>query len=81
MADSRFLIIRMGSLGDIVHTLPAVHALAATFPQARIDWLVETKWMPLLEGNPDLSAVIALDRNRWAILSPPSASYGKTDTR
>lgn len=62
MADSRFLIIRMGSLGDIVHTLPAVHALAATFPQARIDWLVETKWMPLLEGNPDLSAVIALDR-------------------
>jgi heptosyltransferase I len=65
MAEERFLILRMGALGDIIHTLPAVAALSETFPQARMDWLVDRKWAPLLEGNPDLSAVIKIDRGSW----------------
>jgi heptosyltransferase-1 len=66
MADERFLIVRVGSLGDIVHTLPAVAALRDSFPQARIEWVVERQWRALLEGNPDLSEVIALDRRSWS---------------
>lgn len=66
MAEPRFLAIRMGSLGDIVHTLPAVSALRDAFPDARIDWLVERKWSSLLDGNPDLSAVIPIDRKSWS---------------
>ena len=62
MADLRFLIVRMGSLGDLVHTLPAAGALRDSFPQARIDWLVDHHWRTLLEGNPDINEVIALDR-------------------
>jgi heptosyltransferase-1 len=58
----RFLIARMGSMGDIVHTLPAVAALRDSFPAARIDWLIERKWRALLEGNPDVSSVVDLDR-------------------
>ena len=63
--DARFLILRLGSLGDIVHTLPAVAALRDSFPGARIDWLVERKWEALLEGNFDLSGVVPLDRTSW----------------
>jgi len=62
MSDPRFLLVRLGSLGDIIHTLPAAAALRDTFPDARIDWAVEPKWARLLEGNPDLSEVISLDR-------------------
>jgi heptosyltransferase-1 len=62
MADPRFLLVRLGSLGDIVHALPAAAALRDTFPRARIDWAVDGKWSRLLEGNPDLTEVIALDR-------------------
>ena len=62
MAEERFLILRMGALGDIVHTLPAVAALRESFPRAEIDWLVDRKWEPILEGNPDVSRVIAIDR-------------------
>jgi heptosyltransferase-1 len=62
MADSRFLLVRLGSLGDIVHALPAASSLRDTFPDARIDWLVDRRWMRLLEGNPDISNVIPLDR-------------------
>lgn len=60
MAEPRFLLVRLGSLGDIVHALPAAAALRDTFPGARIDWIVDSKWEPLLEGNSDLSNVISL---------------------
>ncbi len=68
MADERFLVVRLGSLGDIVHTLPAVAALRDSFPGARIDWVVERKWAPVLDGNPDLNQVIALERDSWGAL-------------
>ncbi len=68
MADERFLVVRLGSLGDIVHTLPAVAAVRDSFPDARIDWVVERKWAPLLDGNPDLTHVIALERSSWGAL-------------
>jgi lipopolysaccharide heptosyltransferase I len=63
MADERFLIIRLGSLGDLVHTLPAVAALRDAFPAACIDWVVERKWAALLHGSPDINEVIPLERN------------------
>jgi lipopolysaccharide heptosyltransferase I len=65
MAEERFLILRMGALGDIVHTLPAVSALRESFPRARIDWLVDRKWLPVLAGNPDVTATIPMERNDW----------------
>ena len=63
MAEERFLILRMGALGDIVHTLPAVAALRESFPGAEIDWLVDRKWAPVLDGNPDVSRMIPIDRS------------------
>jgi len=57
-----FLVVRMGSIGDIVHTLPAVAALHDSFPAVQIDWLVERKWRALLEGNPDINEIIEVDR-------------------
>ncbi|MGA8035772.1 MAG: glycosyltransferase family 9 protein [Candidatus Acidiferrales bacterium] len=62
MAEMRFLLVRLGSLGDIVHALPAAAALRDGFPETQIDWLVEPKWRRILEGNRDLNDVIALDR-------------------
>jgi len=68
MTDDRFLIVRLGSLGDIVHTLPAAAALCDSHPGASVDWVVESKWLPLLAGNPDLNQVIALDRDSWGAI-------------
>lgn len=62
MSDQRFLLVRLSSLGDIVHALPAAAALRDTFSGARVDWVVDPKWMRLLEGNPDLTDVIPFDR-------------------
>jgi heptosyltransferase I len=45
----RFLIVRLGSLGDIVHTFPAVAGLRATFPTAEIVWLTHPRWVELVQ--------------------------------
>jgi heptosyltransferase-1 len=62
MPEQRFLLVRLGSLGDIVHALPSASALRDTFPDARIDWVVDVRWQRILEGNPDISETIVLDR-------------------
>jgi heptosyltransferase I len=44
----RILIVRLGSMGDVIHTLPAVRALRDTLPDTTIDWLIEERWAELL---------------------------------
>jgi heptosyltransferase-1 len=58
----RYLVVRLTALGDVLHTLPAVAALRAAHKNARIDWVVERKWAPVLEGSPSISEVIPFDR-------------------
>ncbi|HTV59323.1 MAG TPA: glycosyltransferase family 9 protein [Verrucomicrobiae bacterium] len=62
MAEESFLLVRLGSLGDVVHALPAAGALRDTFHGARIDWVIDPKWLRLLDGNPDLTSAIPFDR-------------------
>src|SRR5258708_34314492 len=69
--DERFLVVRLTALGDILHTVPAVAALRAAHPTARIDWVVERKWAPVMEGSPAINDVIPFDR-RWARGAPES---------
>jgi len=61
-AGERFLVVRLTALGDILHTVPAVAALRAAHPKAKIDWVVDRKWAPVLEGSPALDEVIPFDR-------------------
>jgi lipopolysaccharide heptosyltransferase I len=70
----KFLIVRMGSMGDVVHTLPAAAALRESFPQARIDWLIERRWRELVERNPGINEIVALDRR---VLRDLPASIGR----
>ena len=42
------LVVRLGSMGDIIHTLPAVGLLRDSFPAARLGWVVEERWAELL---------------------------------
>src|ERR1700731_3810145 len=51
MSEPRFLIVRLGSLGDIVHTFPAVSALRESFPNAEIVWLTHPRWKLLVESG------------------------------
>jgi lipopolysaccharide heptosyltransferase I len=57
---NRLLVVRLGSLGDLVHTLPAVAALHRAFPRLDIDWLVDAVHQDFLALVPILKSVVSL---------------------
>jgi heptosyltransferase-1 len=59
------LIIKPSSLGDIVHTLPAVAAIRDANPTAQITWVINPEWAPLLRGNRDVNHVHIFPRNEF----------------
>jgi lipopolysaccharide heptosyltransferase I len=61
----RVLLVRLGSLGDILHALPTLVTLKENFPQWELDWLVEGRWRELLEGNPFLTRIVEFDTLGW----------------
>ncbi|HEY4706015.1 MAG TPA: glycosyltransferase family 9 protein [Thermodesulfobacteriota bacterium] len=62
----KVLIVKLSSIGDVVHTLPALDALDAGFKRkgikARIDWLVEEAASGMLAGHPQIDEVIVVKR-------------------
>jgi heptosyltransferase-1 len=65
MSEMKFLVVRLSSIGDIVHALPAVAALGDAYPGAEIHWAIEKRFAPLLNGNPYVSRVIKFDTLGW----------------
>jgi len=67
---TRVLVVRLGSLGDLVHALPAVAAIHRAFPDAAIDWLVEAPHREFLDLVPFLREVVVVrDRSASAWLA------------
>lgn len=57
----RILIVKLGSIGDIVHTLPAVAAIRKALPDSEISWVVERRSAEILRDNPILDRLIVVD--------------------
>jgi heptosyltransferase-1 len=63
MGTMRILVIRLGSMGDVIHALPAVASLKHSFPRSTLTWVIRPKWEYLLEGNPFVDRAIAMERS------------------
>jgi len=61
----RVLIVKLSSLGDVVHAMPAVQDILVAFPQAKIDWVVESGFVPLVQRCAGVNTTIAVDLRRW----------------
>ena len=61
----RILLVKLSSLGDIVHTLPVVQDMLATMPDAQIDWVVEQAFAPLLSHVEGIHRIIPCELRRW----------------
>lgn len=57
---NRFLIVRLGALGDIVHAIPVAAALRRAYPKARIDWLVGERNREILDLVPVIDRRLAI---------------------
>jgi len=65
-AISSILIIKPSSLGDIVHTLPAAALIREAYPKAKITWVINPEWAPLLRGNRSIDHVHIFPRGELA---------------
>ncbi len=61
----RILILRTSAMGDVVHALPVLAALRREIPDARIGWVVERPFAPLLEGYDEIEHVFPVELRRW----------------
>ena len=59
------LIVKLSSLGDVVHAMPAVQDLLAALPQARVDWVVERGFAPLAARCAGVRRVIPCELRKW----------------
>jgi len=65
-------VVRLSSLGDVVHALPVAVSLRAHRPDARITWIVGAREAAVLRGHRAIDTVIPLDTRRWGRVRRPA---------
>ncbi len=70
-------IVKLSSLGDVIHALPVAHALRRCFPAARLMWIVEARESPILKGHSDLDGILTVDTRRWRKLIRRGSGVGE----
>lgn len=61
----RILLVRLSSLGDVLHTFPAVTDLVRARPEAVLEWVVEEAYLPLVQMHPGVAHAIPFALRRW----------------
>ena len=61
----RVLIVRLSSLGDVVHAAPVLADIRRAFADARIDWVVEEAFVPLVRCFAGVERVVPVALRRW----------------
>jgi heptosyltransferase-1 len=62
--DQRILLIKLTSLGDVIHALPVASRLKTSFPRIKLFWVVEDRCAPILEAHPFLDGVVVYPRKK-----------------
>lgn len=57
----KILIVKLSSIGDVIHTLPAAAAIREAFPEAEISWAVEKGAAEILRGSPVIDHLVVID--------------------
>src|SRR6185437_5295902 len=77
MVPKKLLIVRLGAMGDVIHTLHAAARLRQSFPDSQIGWVIEERWAELLcakgetrsgprnSARPLVDFVHAVDTKTW----------------
>jgi lipopolysaccharide heptosyltransferase I len=57
----RILFVKLGAIGDVIHTLPSLAAVRRALPECEISWVVESRSAEILRGNPLIDRLIEVD--------------------
>ena len=62
---TKIAIVKLSSLGDVIHAIPVAHALRRARPGVHLTWIVEAREYALLKDHPDLDSVVPVDTRLW----------------
>jgi len=65
LTNARFLILRLSSIGDVLHATPVAQVLKTTYPHCHITWLVDEVPSAMLKENPYIDDIYIWPRDRW----------------
>jgi lipopolysaccharide heptosyltransferase I len=77
----RIVIVKLSSIGDVVHTLPAAALLRRSLPDAHISWVVERRASAILKDSPAIDELIELDTRTWRANPLSLATAGEARDR
>ncbi|MEW6347419.1 MAG: glycosyltransferase family 9 protein [Thermodesulfobacteriota bacterium] len=60
LSGKRILVVKPSSLGDVVHTLPVVHALKRCYPHCHIGWIVQSSFKGVIEHDPAVDEILPI---------------------
>ncbi len=60
LSGKRILVVKPSSLGDVVHTLPVVHALKRCYPHCHIGWIVQSSFRGIIERDPGVDEILSI---------------------
>ena len=61
----RILIVKLSSIGDVVHALPVLRTIRHNLPDSYIAWIVGERAMEILEGDKDIDKLIIINTKKW----------------
>ena len=67
--ELRVLVVKLTSMGDTVHVLPAISDLVEVYPSAQIDWMIEDSFSDIPHLHPSVNRVIPVSTRRWRSLT------------
>lgn len=73
----KILIIKLSSLGDVIHALPVPEAFKTIYPLARISFLVNREYGELLRDNPSIDEIFLFERKIKGGFFQAASSYIK----
>ena len=80
LQSQKILIIKQSSLGDIIHTLPLVHALKRCYPEVSIGWVVQKAFSSIVERDLSVDEVFVIDIPSTSEPSAPRSAFFKAIT-
>ena len=69
----RILVIKQSSLGDVIHSLPLIHAIKRHYPSSYVGWVIQKNLTSLLQSDPNIDEIITID---IPSTSEPNATRG-----
>ncbi len=63
--SEHILIVKLSSIGDVVHTIPFVEVLKSNYPEIKIDWCMDRQVYSIVEDNPGINRIIISNRREW----------------